>query len=55
MTPEQHAEIMRTLNALAKQGQAVRDEVARLGLAVAELRGLGCDIEAAVHLSLIHI
>ena len=34
---------------MARQGDALRDEVARLALAVAELKGLGCNFEAMLH------
>ncbi|MEO7953684.1 MAG: hypothetical protein ABIR35_06255 [Polaromonas sp.] len=49
MTAEQHAEIMATLKALAKQGQAVRKELAALSDDVQDLTGLCGDLEGMLH------
>jgi hypothetical protein len=40
MTDAQHAEIMATLRALARQGQAVREELAKLSADVGNLEAL---------------
>ena len=48
MTAEQHAEIMATLKALAKQGQAVRKELAALSDDVQDIAGVCGDLEAMV-------
>lgn len=49
MTAEQHAEIMAMLSGLAKQGKALRKELAALADDVQDLTGLCGDLEGMLH------
>ncbi len=49
MTAEQHAEIMAMLSGLAKQGKALRKELAALSDDVQDIAGVCGDLEGMLH------